>query len=89
MIFLYSIFHGTTGVIRERGPIKEHCEMFFTFTAPCISEEYDAYTNDLLKFHSLDGSVYYEWNRHKKDNFRHEEFFFYTILNKHSNGNQL
>ena len=44
MIFLYSIFHGATGVIREWGPIKEHCEMFFTFTAPCIPEEYDAYT---------------------------------------------
>ena len=30
--------------------------MFFTFSAPCIPEEYDAYTNDLQKNHSLEGA---------------------------------
>ena len=58
MIFLHSIFHGATGVIRESGAIEKHKNIVRCTLLP-------AYTNVLLKVNSLGESVNYGWNGHK------------------------
>ena len=55
MIILHSILYGATGVIKIQGAIKSTRILrdVLYFLSPIQLEEYDAYTNTLLKFHSL------------------------------------